>query len=271
MVKVPRNPMGTPQRCIFCDGDNASPMSAEHLWPAWMASYFPRTAHDVRIESHVRGPHQSLPFGFPPGKQYHGHNTTKKLKVVCRFCNNGWMSKIEQEAKETIKNLMEARIFELDHRAQNSVVEWAALKVFISEHNRPNDAVNLTETRRKFYNERLLPPRMQIFLLRCNDDRWRSTFRRHTVNVVPKPNVPERGGPPNTQCITIGIIELIIFIYQSNTIDASIEFKDEFARQIHPIKNKTVSWPPKSILDGVGIEAVANSLAQLVSQSEIFP
>ena len=251
-------------RCIFCDGASSSPMSAEHLWPAWMAPFFQRTAHDVRIESHVRGPHSSFPFGFPPGQAFHGHNTTKKLKVVCRSCNNGWMSQIERDAKDSLTKLMLSKKCLLSPNDQIALAHWIALKVIVAEHNRPGNFVTTREAHEAFYLHRTMPRLMHIFLFRCWDPMWRSTFRRHTANVVAAPIVPLDSDPPNTQCVTIGIRDLLIFTYQSNSVDVEMSFDRAFARRIVPVAGDTISWPPDNTLDGVGAERVSSSLTQLI-------
>jgi hypothetical protein len=62
------------QRCAFCN--RTAKLTGEHVWSDWLNSIFPPSTYFYRL----------------------------KAKIVCRACNNGWMSNLEsQHAKLYVK------------------------------------------------------------------------------------------------------------------------------------------------------------------------
>jgi hypothetical protein len=84
------------QPCMFC-GDPAD--SREDIIPSWLSRQSlvpPGTARPVTYSSHgatvKEWSSQTLAF--------------LKIKAVCRQCNNGWMSRIDQTAKSHLLAMM---------------------------------------------------------------------------------------------------------------------------------------------------------------------
>ena len=83
-----------PRKCAFCP--TAASLSGEHLWSAWMGDLFPG---DKRFTNKNE-----------TGKivsDWHSSELNWKAKVVCRECNNTWMSAIENDhAKPAMSDLI---------------------------------------------------------------------------------------------------------------------------------------------------------------------
>ena len=94
------------RRCLFCGG--TGPMTREHVWPQWLQPYgrgvsperstvltgFGRTAADTFAE------HPTL-ITTQPGSVF-----ANRALSVCRRCNNGWMSALEQSVKPLLVSMM---------------------------------------------------------------------------------------------------------------------------------------------------------------------
>ena len=78
-----------PGRCIFCG------VTQEHMWANWLRSYIPRelTRHATSVEKvHPRNTEQNI-------QTRTGDPHSRRIKCVCRACNNGWMSRLQENAK----------------------------------------------------------------------------------------------------------------------------------------------------------------------------
>lgn len=111
------------KQCIFCPS-NAD--SAEHILPDWLNRWGPGGGEGVR-QLNVNGT-PVIENGGP---------FSKKLKLVCRPCNNVWMSGMEAEAQPAL-----VRMFEWDGKAplqlapdeQLALARWAFKTAVVAAH-----------------------------------------------------------------------------------------------------------------------------------------
>ena len=102
--------------CIFCDGTQ---MSLEHVWPRWAAKLVV-DAGAVQHRSYAQFQGRDAvanTYNQPPFQQ--------TAKVVCRDCNNGWMSRLEEAAKPYLETMLHGRGRVLCGPAQTTLAAWA--------------------------------------------------------------------------------------------------------------------------------------------------
>jgi hypothetical protein len=102
--------------CIFCD--NAA-NSKEDLFSNWILD---------RVET--RYPLYRERRGKPAELTV---SQKVKLKCVCKPCNNGWMSQIENDCVRVMGNLLEDIQLPLDEEYQQLISRWAILKSMIND------------------------------------------------------------------------------------------------------------------------------------------
>lgn len=103
------------RECAFCP--ETAKLSLEHLWSDWMNDLFPGKKRFVR--KNEKGEIIS---------QYVKEHLDWKARVVCRHCNNTWMSQIEQKhAKPAMVDLITGK---LDIPVSNSSAHSLALFSF---------------------------------------------------------------------------------------------------------------------------------------------
>src|SRR5215470_8426916 len=133
------------KRCIFCGGFR---LSKEHLFSKWTYALVPNSPTDT----HVRG-HFTSSRGNPSVieerevKSYQGNVNTIRLRVVCKTCNNGWMSREDKEIKPILSALILCQPISLDEAAQLKLATWIAMKAMVAEQSRPDDAACIQDER----------------------------------------------------------------------------------------------------------------------------
>src|SRR3954468_10391898 len=109
------DPQSTRARCVFC-GSRENQMSKEHVWPEWVRKYVPDEvlAEDVtyRYSDSDRGEFQVV--DQQPLFQ-------KRVRKVCKPCNNEWMGRIEDRCEEHVEPIFLGRKKRFDQEAQSAV------------------------------------------------------------------------------------------------------------------------------------------------------
>jgi len=114
-----------PNACIFCESGAGS---REHLWPKWI------------LERRDFGPFRLKRPGQP---EVILNNTEMTVKSVCGNCNNGWMSRLESEAKPILEQMFEEKPITLDRMQQQIVALWITKMAFLYDSTKGRNATNL--------------------------------------------------------------------------------------------------------------------------------
>jgi hypothetical protein len=80
--------------CVFCGSED---LTREHVFPDWMSKMFvdKKLTATTTIEKEGK-----------PNKVYKSGLFRHKAKIVCGQCNNGWMSKLETDAKPLLSTML---------------------------------------------------------------------------------------------------------------------------------------------------------------------
>ena len=262
-------------RCIFCGGTG---LSKQHVFPDWLKKVLPRD-ETINTQSTLRmtvPAEKTVVVGPPEVATRQGHLGTRKLRIVCERCNNGWMSRLENEARTCVTHMITGASFHLGADQQSALASWAMLLAIVAEFT---DRITLSvpATDRKSLMTTLVPPARtwRIFVARCRAPEWRFRYRHHglsLVDITGLTNIP-RGPvvpPPysssaptcNTQASTFGIGELLIHAVSSSVLDWDdmiAASSDNTRLQIWPFVAEA-NWPFSHELSGDDALRLSDSL-----------
>jgi hypothetical protein len=149
--KPKRANLKTPGTCLFC---RRSPpeikMSKEHIWSDWLPEILPR--QHSRSEGYTTNVGKGATYTI-----HQGDVGTKKVRVVCTDCNNGWMSQIVTAAKPYAMALISGQNIYLDQNGQRAMANWIGLSALManqitkSRHKLPKEDID-------YYYQNHLPP-----------------------------------------------------------------------------------------------------------------
>ena len=141
--------------CIFC-GDPAS--SKEDAWPLWLLR---------RIGASGPG-EMSAERGRAGVFRWHQAKAGLPIRCVCRSCNNGWMSRLESQAKPVIEQLLGDDPVTLNLDDQKILAAWAIKCVMVCEGLRLEQSWAFTQEERAQLRESLaLPSRARVWIAKC--------------------------------------------------------------------------------------------------------
>jgi hypothetical protein len=182
------------------------------------------------------------------------------------------MGKIEQLAKPHLLNLMFGIPSTFSEDDQRDIVNWIALKSMVFENNDRGDAVTSCWQRQQFMFDRTIPGNTQIWLFCCGAYPWDWSNHRHSASMATAPagdrtlleNPALRPPGKNTHTLTVGILELLFFVYQSMTANIDFGFDARAARQVWPYQGDRLAWPPAYRADAGNADQVAGTLASTI-------
>jgi hypothetical protein len=100
-------------------------------------SHAPIDTHMSRTTTWGKGKTGSL-YAMPIIKNHHGHSGSKRLKVVCRTCNNGWMSRMENRTRPILMRLIQGIPHRLSSFDQAILAAWTAKTIMVAEFGYPH-------------------------------------------------------------------------------------------------------------------------------------
>jgi hypothetical protein len=128
--------MPRPQRfCIFCGRPG---LTREHVWADWLKKYIPKNEINHTSFSATLHPTRS---DFRR-KKVAGDLRSRRLRVVCRSCNNGWMSRLQERAKPLLLPLIKGESTAFTYDEQELLAAWITMSIMVAEQFDPYKAVS---------------------------------------------------------------------------------------------------------------------------------
>ena len=114
----------TTDACVFC-GDDSVEMSEEHLFADWVSNLFGRIPAGVAEVWDDSGVLQS----------WSSDVFQDVLKIVCRKCNNEWMSIMEGNVSALLGPMMKDGVISgLPPLFQEKLTKWAVKTAFVADY-----------------------------------------------------------------------------------------------------------------------------------------
>jgi hypothetical protein len=114
-----------PRNCVFC---GAPADSQEHVWPNWAG---PMLADEGPLPHF----HQVIQEGRAgEERRYSKDAYSVTVGVICKGCNNGWMSDLESRAKPCLETMLQGHGRALHETGLRTLATWALKTSMMVEH-----------------------------------------------------------------------------------------------------------------------------------------
>jgi hypothetical protein len=271
------------ETCIFCGkgGTPGNPITPEHLWSDWMAEILSPMLPEDKDPEHTelyRRTRQGTVLVDSGVSNVRGRaHRHKKIKAVCKLCNGGWMSIIEDATKPYLIPLIRGEATLLDWRARQMLTDWITLKLFIAEFNTPGDQIYGRYDREYFMGWRVIPEYIRIWIGKHSSPlKWKTGIFRQSAGLAPAGvPLPPRPRPINAQTLTLGIGELLIHL-TATSFAATYSILDTLGgdtprcRLLWPIGGHNIRWPPFSTITEADADQIATDLDRILLDPGIF-
>jgi len=237
------------RRCVFC---GEGPLSAEHVFPEWIAELF---------REHVG-----------TGDWGHSNSALKKVwfkprldvtaKFVCKGCNSGWLSEIENDAKPVLAPLILGRgLPVLLSLADQRVLAYWAFKTALTASLVSDKKLFGPEPFAELYRRKAPPPlRTVIWTAGYNSGRPESSIRPRTGRIVVSAYPTQRAATrfeTQSRLITVSIYWFVFQVlqYDGYSIPGRAFAQIRGIKRIWPLDAPTdgpFEWPPDRAALGKG-------------------
>ncbi len=248
-------------QCVFCSKGG---LSKQHMWPDWIKKIVPRT--DSSHTQHL------MRFNILPGKtalirpelqQHRGNIGARKIRNVCKSCNSGWMSRVEERAKPILTKLILGESTEINKLGQKEISSWATLMAVIAEYT-DLETLAISETDRQWLMKNSEPPDgWRIWLGTYSGDEWKMRYRHHGAAAVRLPIFNRKNIRCNTQSTTIVVGKMLMHMQSSSFNEVELGFQAGTAYNLIPIwppSISTVMWPIETIINDREAKEISDDL-----------
>jgi hypothetical protein len=236
------------ENCIFCD---ASPTTKEDVWPTWLTQYIPRTLKSYRGAIVEIGPEGEV---TKSQKKWDGDPRSRRAQCVCAECNSGWMSRLQEQTKPLLLELVEGQETWLTIADQRLLATWATMTTITSEYIQRSTAAISAKNRDRFYRERSPLKLWKIWIGNFHRADWKPYRVHHALPVrsrVRTDSALSANAAPNTQTTTLIFGQLYLHVASSDIPDAigrmtfPQEVTDTILKQIWLPRSGKLRWPPR--------------------------
>lgn len=245
--------------CMFCQ-EPAS--SKEDIWPQWLTKRFP-LSDASRMEAE-RGGHK-LRIWQTKTSQF------LLAKCVCGKCNNGWMSRLENEMKPIVGSILDEQFRDLDVSSQTVIAVWAIKTAMALEALYPEREFFYSENERQ--NMRALsaiPERTSIWIAKCiNQQNIYSAGK----DLRTPPGDNEAKAFVTTMAfgsLALQVVSIRITASLPKEIQVTYDTREgpwgKILLQVWPLVPYSQPWPPSYGLDGEwGLETLTERLSPVIN------
>lgn len=144
--------------CAFCPN---LANDGEHYWSAWIGGLFETSGFNFRRLNTATGNRAA----------WRRLSLDEKTKVVCKSCNNTWMSDLENESKAAFAGLIRDGVeLSLLPRGTSLLAAFAFKCAVVADHAEPHGGPFFTRfARQRFRESRQIPPGVRMWLAAFHD------------------------------------------------------------------------------------------------------
>lgn len=253
--------MAKPQRfCIYCSGPG---LSKEHVWPQWLAPYITNRSARGQYTAIDLQTHKTVSSTSRAG-DVHSHS----LRAVCKKCNNGWMSVLQQDAKPLVVAMIERKRVLLGEPEQKLLARFLTLMAMTGQFFNREIALSPQSDRDFLRLNECPPPRWYIQIGTLESNEWSTRWYHRQLAGQGSPEIRKlhniNGDEPDTHITSFAVGPIYAWL-RSSIYDDIGDIRILAAagrrrlRQIWPVKDKVVEWPVLFKLSDADVDALATS------------
>ncbi len=243
MRKIDEKPQA-PAVCVYCGKPG---VTAEHIFGKWLSKKFPSARrNNLKVDALLTNVGDSAYIKPHPPKSKQGHPLGVFSRRVCRHCNAGWLSQIQNSVRPVIEKFLSQEPFRLSLEEINVLRAWLVNIVLLSDLSAGRNSTTYVDDFSEFYRTRTAPIHWNISVGRYQGDAW-SEARQHHSGVAILYGGPPKSHVTGTQFVFVCVIDCIFFVVQGarGRVFPVFEMSDQarYLKTIWPSGEVFLDWP----------------------------
>lgn len=188
----------------------------------------------------------------------------RRVRRVCKACNNGWMSRLETAARPILRPMLKGIGRPISQKDQGTLATWAVKTAMMLEFLDTEHMPVIPKEHYHFLKAEQLPPAdTAVFLGAYRGGRYDGYYWLQTLRLPDKPESPIR---PNAYFATLCVGHVVLQVVGITIPGFTLENRmpNVFTR-IWPADVPSVLWPPRVALGDRELELVSKSPLPLMS------
>ena len=136
------------RRCAFCETEG--PLTREHVWPQWLKEVLPQGLQWFGMEVEENG--------VKTPRIWQGETISATVRRVCRECNNGWMSRIEEYSRPLLTPLVLGERRSLSPQDQEIAATWGFKTILMLQFLNRADQREIPRDQYRWFFQHQTPP-----------------------------------------------------------------------------------------------------------------
>ena len=230
--------------CIFCG--KTRKRSREHVFPRWLVPLFPDLDDAeylrrlIRQDTDEERRHPSGPFDLV-------------VTDICEVCNNGWMSRLEQDVQPILTPMLLDVPRTLSAPDQQTVATWATKTMLVMQGaNIGGERFTPAEEYRWFCDHVAPLPNSHVWLCRYGGEgNWPLSVHQWGMTIRPADAPPPQPTDPVNGFGVVFAIGPLVFWLFGHTLRGDLYTSagsDDAHVLIWPALGNDVRWPPRQTL-----------------------
>jgi hypothetical protein len=214
--------------------------------------------------------------GVQQTREHAGAVISVKARVVCKTCNNGWMSQLETQVKTALTHLISHEPCVLSEDEQRVISRWFVMKFMVLEFIKMTEPITPASERDFIFKGTAAPDTWRIWLGAQTGEMWKTALWTEAAGIGTLINPPVKladgSYAKNTQAVAFGIGNLFILAIHT-TIDLEYDVPPEFAkvlRQTWPFQ-KAIVWPPGAVLSDQDCGNISTAFGRGLANMNWYP
>lgn len=231
-----------------------------------LAPFTSAGAEELRIDKIGKS---NKPHGEPYKRSRQGSTINRQLRVVCRTCNQEWMSETEKRAAPVLRALIQGDHTVVHRDEVEDLAVWIALKIIVAEHSFDDNSTTVAADRAALMTARKVPETFRIYIGDQRSPSWALAYFRQAVNLAHPDALPNDLTGKNTFITCFGVGRLFVCAFVSRTIELNLRIDGSRLVELFPNTPDTLSWPPLRILSEQDIVRLANSIDRIIKDPNV--
>lgn len=230
-------------KCAFCNYHGK--LTGEHVWPEWLQTLLPLELHDSHHFHLIIKPQSLFEHrnSIINRQRRSGDPGSRKLPTVCADCNNGWMSRLQERAKDHLIPIVQGQWTDLSNFS-DLVAKWCVMTTMVYEYLDTTTIAISQEERDQLRLGGALSDSWTVWIGRCPAESPNRRAAHRAYRVIEGPMTL---GKPNSQVTTLHVGQMLaqVVFAPFNDHDSNVLYALQSGMKLlHPTPSRSLDIGP---------------------------